>query len=263
MKSVWICFGMILWMGCGPVVDSGSEDEPAAARPGGAASTDPTSTDVLPGPGGVPASGTPANPGGAPSGGEAPDNGESPGGGEAPINGGDPTISGSADTVVIKLNTPRQSVDGVGFCHEGDRMNGDNYVIDAKIQGMLDNKMSLFRDMFPNRGWEPSNDDGDANNINWSGFKTEDSRVQNSFKRLKEMQNRGIITILGIWDVPDWLVSNPGSGGGRRINNFDEFAEMMTAFLLWGKNKYDLTVNFIDVNESMNGGGVNLKLSPQ
>lgn len=159
------------------------------------------------------------------------------------------TASAVAQTVAVNLNQVRQGVDGAGFCHEGDRQNGNNYVFDTRIQQMLDNHMSLFRDMFPNKTWEPSK----------GTFGYNDQRVINSFLRLKEMQNRGIKTILGIWDVPNWLVTNPSAGSGRRINNMDDFADFITSYLVRAKNVYGLNVDYVDVNETKTSG-VNIYL---
>jgi hypothetical protein len=106
--------------------------------------------------------------------------------------------------------------------------------------------------MFPNKTWEPSK----------GTFGYSDQRVINSFLRLKEMQNRGIKTILGIWDVPNWLVSNPSAGNNRQINNFDDFADFITSFLVYGKNNYGLTVNYLDVNETRTSG-INITMTAQ
>jgi hypothetical protein len=157
-----------------------------------------------------------------------------------------------AQDITINLNNPRQSIDGVGFCHEGDRQNGDNYVINTPIQQMLDNNMTLFRDMFPNKIWEPSK----------GTYNYTDQRIVNCFQRLKTMQDRGIKTILGIWDVPNWMVSNPSAGGGRRINNFDDFAWFIYSFLQRGKDVYGLTIDYVDVNETAESG-VNIYLTAQ
>ncbi|SFE09002.1 Por secretion system C-terminal sorting domain-containing protein [Chitinophaga sp. CF118] len=157
-----------------------------------------------------------------------------------------------AQDIYINLNQPRQGIDGAGFCHEGDRQNGDYYVINTSIQQMLDNHMSLFRDMFPNKVWEPSK----------GTFNYSDARVVNSFQRLKTMQNKGIKTILGIWDVPNWMVSNPSAGSNRKINNFDDFAYFITSFLVHGKNNYGLTVDYIDINETKTSG-INISLTAQ
>jgi hypothetical protein len=154
----------------------------------------------------------------------------------------------SAQTVAIDLNNLHQSVDGVGFCHEGDRQNGDNYIIDSNIQQMIDNHISLFRDMFPNKTF-------DMNNTS-----SQDVRVTNCMQRLKTMQNNGTITILGIWDVPDWLAGT-SPNGKRNVNNINSFADFITAFLVYGKNHYGLSVNYIDVNETKYPYVANLDLS--
>lgn len=153
-----------------------------------------------------------------------------------------------AQTVNIDLNNNHQSVDGVGFCHEGDRQNGDYYIIDSNIQQMIDNHMSLFRDMFPNKTF-------DMNNTS-----SQDVRVTNCMQRLKQMQDRGIITILGIWDVPNWLAGT-SPNGKRNVNNINSFADFITAFLVYGKNHYGLSVPYVDVNETKYPYVANLDLS--
>lgn len=153
----------------------------------------------------------------------------------------------SADEITVNLNSPRQTIDGIGYNHEGDRQNGDTYIIDSNIQQMLDEGITLFRDMFPNKTWEPSP----------GTFGYNDVRVTNSFQRLKEMQNRGITTILGLWDLPNWLVNT--SSGQRKINNVNDVADFITSFLVRGKQQYGLDVDYVDFNESETG--VNILLT--
>ncbi len=162
-------------------------------------------------------------------------------------------ISSYAIDVTILPDSIRQTVDGAGHCHEGDRMNGDNYIIDSKIQQMIDNHIQIFRDMFPNRSWEPNNDNNDPFAINMAGFATNDARCTNCLQRLKKMQDLGVYTILGVWDLPTWMKS------GNTIGNMDEAVETLVSFLLYGKQKYNLDVDYVDFNES--GTGVNIKLS--
>jgi hypothetical protein len=156
--------------------------------------------------------------------------------------------------ITILPDSIRQTIDGTGHCHEGDRMNGNNYIISTNIQQMIDNHMTIFRDMFPNRTWEPTNDNSDANAIDFNGFAgTKDARCTNCLQRLKKMQDLGIKTVLGIWDLPGW------SKSGNTIGNMDEVVEMVCAFLLYGKQQYGLDVGHVDFNES--GSGVNIKLT--
>jgi hypothetical protein len=154
-----------------------------------------------------------------------------------------------AQDVYIDLNNPHQGIDGVGFCHEGDRQNGDNYDINTSIQQMLDNHISLFRDMLPNKKWEPTK----------GTYGYSDAAVNNCMKRLKVMQNNGVKTILGIWDLPDWMVNNPSSSNGHTVKNFDDFAWFIYSFLQYAKDSYGLVVDYVDVNETV--VGINIKLS--
>jgi hypothetical protein len=156
-----------------------------------------------------------------------------------------------AQDIYIDLNKPHQGIDGVGFCHEGDRQNGDNYIIDTKIQQMLDNNMTLFRDMLPNKVWEPSK----------GTYGYSNAAVNNSLKRLKMMQDKGIKTILGIWDLPDWMVTTTNGKPPHSVKNMDDFAWFIMSYLKYGKDTYGLTVDYFDVNESQSG--VNILLSAQ
>ncbi len=162
--------------------------------------------------------------------------------------------------VNIYLDRERQEIEGVGFCHEGNRTGKPYYIIDATIGEMIENNMSLFRDRFPGKVWEPLNDNGDPSTIRMEGFGVGDSLVITTLLRLKEIQKRGIKTILGIWDVADWMVSNPEASRVRVIKSLDEFAETVCAFLLHGKEKYGVEVDFVDVNESE--VGINIKMGP-
>ncbi len=165
-----------------------------------------------------------------------------------------------ARTVHVHLDRERQGIDGVGFCHEGDRSRKEPYVFNDQLLGMLDNNMSLFRDRFPGTVWEPVNDNGDPSEIAMDNFAIGSPQVLTTIERLKEMRDRGVTTILGIWNVPDWMISNPGARNARRIENLDEFAESVCAFLSFGKRKNGCIVDFVDVNET-EMVGINLRLT--
>ena len=69
------------------------------------------------------------------------------------------------------------------------------------------------------------------------------------FLLLQEVNKRGIRVNLGIWNVPDWMVSNPKSSRQRRIADMDEAAESICAFLLRARDHYGVNVRWVDVNE--------------
>lgn len=125
----------------------------------------------------------------------------------------------------------------------------------------------LLRVGMPLEVWEPSNDNSDAQNINWTNF-VDAGGVANSFNRLQLPDGSGYDLWPAIWDIADWNVKNPGNDSQRRIKNIDEFVESMTAYPIRAKEKYGVEPKYISVNEPSiakeNGrGGYQIALSVQ
>lgn len=111
--------------------------------------------------------------------------------------------------------------------------------------------------------WEPSNDNSDPNSINWGAF-DDSGYVHNDLLLMQKLSDNGIECILGIWDVPEWMVLNPGASHNRIIppSMYPEFAELILSFLLYAKNSYDTDINIIGIQNEPNIGYKNY-FSPQ
>jgi O-glycosyl hydrolase len=104
-------------------------------------------------------------------------------------------------------------------------------------------------------GWEPQNDNGDSSNINWSAFKDEGD-VHTDFMMMKELSKAGIKPALGVFDVPDWMVTDPSAYVYRHIPNhmYPEYAEFVVSFLLYAKSEYDVDIKIVQIQNEPNIG---------
>ncbi len=179
------------------------------------------------------------------------------------------SVVSAADTQTVKidLNAEHQTIVSNGINLEGFHRRGGDNVLPSKFKVMLDDLADdLVRVGMPLSEWEPENDDGQANHFEWSGFR-DTGAVTNSFVRLQTFQERGSRVWLAVWDVADWLVMNPEKDAQRRINDLDEFAEAITAYLLRARDHYDVEPAYISINEpsiaTENGwGGYQIALTP-
>lgn len=95
--------------------------------------------------------------------------------------------------------------------------------------------------------WEPENDDGDPDHFNWayfqSRFQQSDTKgllVQSDFNMMSKIINTFKKKLMiGIWDVPNWMVRDPAQKDHRDLpyDKHAEFAESVAAYLLWAKNQ--------------------------
>jgi len=102
---------------------------------------------------------------------------------------------------------------------------------------------------------EVANDNSDPYTINWSGIKEKGLSIYD-FKMLQKLSAAGIECILGIWEVPDWMVTNPSSSTYRVIppHMYHEFAELICAFLLYADMNYGVKINYIGIQNEPNIG---------
>ena len=102
--------------------------------------------------------------------------------------------------------------------------------------------------------WEPVNDNGDPNNFFWSNFK-DTGATHTNFVQMQDFMNRGIPIVAAIWDVPNWMVSNPAATRQRVIPSsmYDEAVESIAAYLIYARDHYGVTIPLISFNEA-NGG---------
>jgi O-glycosyl hydrolase len=110
----------------------------------------------------------------------------------------------------------------------------------------------------PLRGWEPTNDDANPNNINWPGFATTNTTVIGVFQLMQSLNAQHILITGSVWDAPNWMVSNPTNKQQRIVpaSNYPELAESIASFLKYADQNYGVKVDYISLNEA--DGGFNL-----
>ena len=89
---------------------------------------------------------------------------------------------------------------------------------------------------------EPSNDNNDPYNINWSNFEF-DTRWDENLSIMRQLhQSRGIKFTPSMWFYPEWMVEYSGDWENKRLRPGmeNEAAEHIAAFLLYAKQHYGL-----------------------
>ncbi len=149
--------------------------------------------------------------------------------------------------IILMPDSTRQTIYANGINFEGYHTSGGNEVIATKFEDMLDELPSqLLRMGIPLKAWEPQNDNDDYDSTGDFNLSEE---VENSMVRLQELDSRGYELWATVWDVADWMVSNPEAGYAREINDLDEFAESIVAYLKYVKDNYDVSPKYISINE--------------
>jgi O-glycosyl hydrolase len=119
--------------------------------------------------------------------------------------------------------------------------------------------------------WEPENDDGDPHHFNWtyfqSRFQQDDNKallVRSDFDMMNKIANTFKKKLMiGIWNVPDWMVRDPAKKDHRDLpySRHAEFAESVAAYLLWARDQRGIHVpEIILANEP---DGTYIEYSPQ
>lgn len=168
----------------------------------------------------------------------------------------------------IDWTQKKQTIAGNGINFEGYHLTGGSEILSPEFEKMLASlPCQINRLSMPLKEWEPINDNSDFQLLDLMAF-NDNFGAHNTFLRIKELKNRGIETWLSVWDVADWNVRNPQNKSQRRIIDINEMAESVCAFLLYGKERYDIEPLYISVNEptiaSENGwGGYHISLSAE
>ncbi len=138
---------------------------------------------------------------------------------------------------------------------------GGNFVFNTnapETQFMLQNlRVAWARTQASLRTWEPSNDNSDPHQTDWSRFAGIGLRQEFEFARQIEML--GIPRIASTWWLPQWL--HPEDGTVLPRAKWDELAECATSYLLYGKEHYGVEPDFYSFNEP--DIGVYLKQTPE
>ncbi|HQY88455.1 MAG TPA: glycoside hydrolase, partial [Tepidisphaeraceae bacterium] len=96
--------------------------------------------------------------------------------------------------------------------------------------------------------FEKNNDDNDPNHFNWAGFDNESLR--HVFQFFQRMEERGASTfLLSFWTPPHWMKTNKAHrlGGQLRDDMYAEFAEMIAAAVIVGRDMYGIDVTAVSI----------------
>lgn len=110
---------------------------------------------------------------------------------------------------------------------------------------------------------EQANDDGDPQTFDWSEFQEGDKGdVHQELLALQMLYNRGVKLTLGSWRFPNWMVGKPPeynwSGAQMTLpaEMDDEYAESMAGYMLYARDHYGVTFDYVAVANEPNSGGV-------
>ncbi|MBE0556407.1 MAG: hypothetical protein IH628_04160, partial [Proteobacteria bacterium] len=138
------------------------------------------------------------------------------------------SVAGStafAATVTVNTGSTRQKIEGIGgnYCFDKSNTALGTYTLNNLKPRHVRVEMDLNQ-------WEPINDDGDPNSMNWSSFK-DTGATHTNVAQMQDFRNRGIPITAAIWDVPNWMVSNPTATRQRVIPSslYDEAVESIAA----------------------------------
>lgn len=153
--------------------------------------------------------------------------------------------SSKAADVVVNQNDVQQKIEAFGgnyvFYHYGQSV--ADYTFNNLNPGHARFQMNLSE-------WEPVNENNNPLVFNWALFLDSDD-VHDDFLEIQKFDNKGIPIVLSIWDVPNWMVSNPSNAEQRIIpaEKYDEVIESIAAFLIRSRDQYGVEIPYISFNE--------------
>lgn len=166
--------------------------------------------------------------------------------------------------VQVKPDETYQTIKGWGgaFMHESSKswVEGPH---DAVSRYNLDHfDVTHIRVSMPLQYWEPVNDNDDPLHYDWTAFKITDE-TERVWEFMREVSRRDIQIIASVWNVPDWLVQNPGQQDKLVVapDLYDELMESICAWLLFARTRYGVEVDDVSFNEP--NIGVNVSFSSQ
>ncbi len=184
------------------------------------------------------------------------------GGGASPSAPSTPTTPPAAEVaIVVDPSRTRQTIEDVGggnFIHTFSRVTtGLDPVGRFNFEGIGPRHVRLRMAL---EDWEPENDDGNPRRAAAGGFRDEGYN-HGAFLLAQEAAARGVELTASIWDVPGWMVANPGSERNRKIppELYPELAESIGEWLRTARDVYGAEIAYISFNEA--NGGVNVALA--
>jgi hypothetical protein len=185
------------------------------------------------------------------------------GGGSGPAGPTTPATPAAAEAAIaVDATRARQTIEDVGggnFIHTFANVTaGLDPIGRFNLEGIQPRHVRLRMAL---EGWEPQNDDGNPNRAAAGGFH-DDGYNHGAFLLAQEAAARGIELTASIWDVPGWMVTNPGSERSRKIppELYPELAESVGEWLRTARDTYGAEIAYVSFNEA--DIGVNVALDP-
>ena len=174
------------------------------------------------------------------------------------------TVTSAAGMVTINGSQTFQVIDGFGANVNHRSWNNDELkpVINALINQA---GMSLFHVIFDNNNWEGTNDNGNANSMNWTYYDTiySSAEFQKMWGLMGYLNQQGITAGL----VPDFEGPSPNWMGGLTLASGmeNEYAETIASCLVYARKTMGLQFSTVGpVNEpDLTYSGINLSGSSQ
>ena len=157
--------------------------------------------------------------------------------------------------VIIDGSVEHQTMDGWGINHfiEWDWEGPDKrYPIhESNVMKQIKTDLSIdYVHVYQGGFYEEENDDNDPFNYNWRNYNSYFQKHRIVFERLKHMQEAGISFVLkGGNQKPAWMVDTDGDFDSSIPKVFDELSEYWTAFMIYAKDNYDLSVPYIVIQQ--------------
>jgi O-glycosyl hydrolase len=185
------------------------------------------------------------------------------GGGEGSSAAGPTTPSAAEVAIAVDASRTRQTIEDVGggnFIHTFAQVTaGLDPIGRFNFEGIRPRHVRLRMAL---EGWEPENDDGNPDRASAGGFRDEGFN-HGAFLLAQEASAHGVELTASIWDVPAWMVTNPGSERSRKIppELYPELAESMGEWLRTARDGYGAEVSYVSFNEADIGVNVSLNSS--
>jgi O-glycosyl hydrolase len=120
--------------------------------------------------------------------------------------------------------------------------------------------------------WEPQDENVSAQAGKWPALEAHDkpgTNLHHAFLLMQQLQKKGIRYCVTVWDLPDWLYSNPPAqkSGEERSglviadDKWGQFLDCIGSFLLYGKKQYGVEPDLFSFNEP--DYGVRVKLTAE
>jgi O-glycosyl hydrolase len=159
------------------------------------------------------------------------------------------------DRIPVKLTVdssrPRYTLHGFGgnYCFQIEAP-ATRYTLDSLRLAWVRTEMTLTE-------WEPENDNATPADTRWDVLEKNDrpgSNLRREFELARELQQRGLRSVISIWKVPTWLRADPKKPDDEhrhQVNRdmWPELCEAVGSYLLHAKRRYGVEPDLFSFNE--------------